>query len=57
MEFLHNLTPTATIVLIAAAIIVILAIFSKVIKWVLKLAIIAIMVLFVLYFLRQAGAF
>ena len=42
-------------VLIAAAIIIVLVLFAKAIKGLLKLAVIAVMILFIIYFLRQAG--
>jgi hypothetical protein len=55
MEILEQLDATSLIVLIAAALIIVLALFAKFIKGILKLAIIAVMALCRLYVLRQAG--
>jgi len=55
MEFLNQLDPMTTIVLIASTLIIVLVLFAKFIHIILKLAIIAVMVLCILYYLRQAG--
>jgi len=55
MEFIHQLDPMTAIILIAATLIVVLVLFSKFMHIILKLAIIAVMVFCMLYFLRQAG--
>ena len=55
VEFLEQLDPTSMIVLISAVLISVLALFAKFIKGSLKLVIIAVMLLCVLYVLRQAG--
>ncbi len=55
METLANISPMTWIILIAAVIICVSVLFAKAIKFVLKLAVIVVMLLFVVYFLRQAG--
>ena len=55
MENLQNIDPTTAMVLIAACAIIILVLFAKFIKGLLKLAIITAMIACILYFLRQAG--
>ena len=55
MENLQNIDPTTAMVLIAASTIIVLVLFSKVIKGMLKIAIITSMIACILYFLRQAG--
>lgn len=55
METLSNIPPMTWIIIISAFIICVLALLSKAIKATLKLAIFAVMLLFVLYFLVQAG--
>ncbi len=57
MDFIQSLDPMTTVILLAAAIITVLVLFAKFIKGILKLAIIAVMVLLIVYFLRQAGLF
>ncbi len=52
---MNSLEPMTVIVLIAAVMIMALTFFSKFIHFMLKLAIIAVMVLVILYFLRQEG--
>lgn len=55
MENLQNIDPTTAMVLIAACAIIVLVLFAKFIKGLLKLAIITSMIACILYFLRQAG--
>ncbi len=57
MEFIQSLGPMPTIVLLATVTIIVLVLFARFIKGILKLAIIAVMVLFIVYFLRQTGLF
>ena len=46
---------TGWMVIAAALIIIVLVIFAKAIKFSLKLAVVAVMLVFILYFLHQAG--
>lgn len=55
METLGSIDSTTWMVFFAAAFICIAVIFSKVIKFFLKLAVIIAMLVMVVYFLRQAG--
>ena len=55
METLANIPPMTWIIMVSAIIICVLALFAKAIKATLKLAIFAVMLLFVLYYLVQAG--
>ena len=55
MENLQNIDPTTAVVLIAASVIIVLVLFAKFIKGLLKIAIITTMIACILYFLRQAG--
>ena len=55
MESLKNLDSMAWIILAAAGIICAVAVFNKAIKFMLKLAVILVMLLFVGYFLVQGG--
>ena len=55
MESLSAMSPTAWAVIIAACSICVLVLFAKAVKLVLKLAVIAVMLLFVAYFLIQEG--
>ena len=55
MENLQNIDPTTAMVLIAACAIIVLVLFAKFIKGLLKIAIITAMIACILYFLRQAG--
>ncbi len=55
MDFLQTLDSTTLLVLISAGLIILLVLFAKFIKGILKLAIIAVMALCIIYFLRQAG--
>ena len=55
METLQNIDPTTAIVVIAACVIIVLVLLAKFIKGILKIAIIASMIVCILYFLRQAG--
>lgn len=55
MENLQNIDATTAIVLIAACVIIVLVLFTKFIRGMLKIAIITSMIACVLYFLHQAG--
>ncbi len=55
MESLQNMPPMTWMIIVAAIIITGAVLFSKAIKVLLKLAVILVMVLFVVYFLVQAG--
>ena len=55
MENLQNIDPTTAVILIAACAIIVLVLFAKFIKGLLKIAIITSMIACILYFLRQAG--
>lgn len=55
MEKLLNIDPTTAMVLIAACAIIVLVLFARFIKGILKIAIISSMIACILYFLRQAG--
>ena len=55
MENLQNMDPTTAVVLITASAIIVLVLFAKFIKGLLKIAIITTMIACILYFLRQAG--
>lgn len=55
MDFLSKLDPMTAIILISAVLIIGFVLFAKAIKGLLKLAVIAVMLVFILYFLRQAG--
>jgi hypothetical protein len=55
MEALSTIPPMTWMIVISAIIICVLALFAKAIKTTLKLAIIAVMLLFIAYFLVQAG--
>ena len=55
MENLQNIDPTTAMVLIAACVIIVLVLYAKFIKVLLKIAIITSMIACILYFLRQAG--
>ncbi len=57
MEFFQHFDPLTWLVLASALIISIMVLFAKAIKFVLKLVVIGVMLLFVIYFLRQAGLF
>ena len=55
MENLQNIDLTTAMLLIAACVIIVLVLFAKFIKGMLKIVIITAMVACILYFLRQAG--
>ena len=55
METLSTINPMTWLILVAAIIICVLVLFAKAIKFTLKLAVIAVMLAFVTYFLQQAG--
>ena len=54
-EFFGSADTTAWLVIGTSAIIIVVVLFSKFLKFVLKLAIIAVMLLAIVYFLRQLG--
>jgi len=55
MESLQSIDPMVWIIIIAAALIGAFVVFNKAVKFVLKLAVIGVLILFVGYFLIQAG--
>ena len=55
MEQLSNIDSVTLLVVTSAIIICVLVLFAKAIKFTLKLAVIAVMLTFIVYFLRQAG--
>ena len=55
MEELSTIDPMTWMIVVSAIIICVLALFSKAIKTMLKLAVIVVMLVFVAYFLVQAG--
>jgi len=55
MEELLNIEPLSAIVLIAACVIIVLVLFTKVVRGMLKIAVITAMIACILYFLRQEG--
>ena len=55
MESLQTINPMTWIIIIAALLISVIVLFNKAVKFILKLAVIGVMVLFVAYFLIQAG--
>ena len=55
MEALKSLDPMTLLISIAAAIICCLVLFNKAVKFMLKLAVIGVMLICVVYFLVQAG--
>ena len=55
MDSLFNTDSTTWLVVASAIIICILVLFAKAVKLALKLAVIAVMLAFIVYFLRQAG--
>lgn len=55
MEFFESFDPLTVVVLVAACVIIVLALFSKFITGLLKIGIITTMAAVILYFLRQAG--
>lgn len=55
MENIQNMDPTTAMVLISACVIIVLVLFAKFIKGMLKIGIITTMIACILYFLRQAG--
>lgn len=57
MEWIASLDTTSIFAIGAAALIIVLALFARFIQLAVKLAIVAAMAIFILYFLRQAGLF
>lgn len=57
IEMAKNLNPTISLVLISAVVIIGIVLFAKFLSNLIKIAIIGVMLLFILYFLRQMGVF
>ncbi|NLX26559.1 MAG: hypothetical protein GXY61_11495 [Lentisphaerae bacterium] len=57
IEMVKNLNPTVSIVLLSAVVIIGIVLFAKFLSNLIKMAIIGVMLLFILYFLRQMGVF
>ena len=55
VDALQNIPPMTWMIIAAAAIICLVVVFNKAVKFMLKLAVIAVMLVFVVYFLVQAG--
>ncbi|MDA3833202.1 MAG: hypothetical protein PF495_07375 [Spirochaetales bacterium] len=55
IEMVKHLNPTASLVLISAVVIIGIVLFAKFLSNLLKLAIISVMLICILYFLRQMG--
>lgn len=55
MEFIQSLNPMTIIILLAATAIIVLSLFAKAIKGLLKIGIITTMIAVILYFLRVEG--
>ena len=55
METIQTFDPMTAIILLTACVVMVIVLFAKFIRLALKLAIIAVMLLIVLYFLRQMG--
>lgn len=55
MEALQSISPMTWLVMIAAVIISTVVLFNKAVKFMLKLAVIVVMLLLAIYFLHQAG--
>lgn len=56
-EQLQSMDGMSWIIILAAATIIAIILFAKAVKFTLKLAVIAVMLLLIAYFLRQAGLF
>ena len=56
MDLIATMSTTGLMVIAAASVIIVLVLFSKAIKFILKLAVVAVMLMFITYFLVQAGA-
>ncbi len=57
IETARNLNPTISLVLISAVVIIGIVLFAKFLSNLIKMAIIGVMLLLILYFLRQMGVF
>lgn len=57
LELFSSMDNTARMVILSATLIIVFILFAKAVKFVLKLVVIAVMVLFIVYFLRMAGLF
>jgi len=55
MTFFESLDATTVLIVLAAVIISVMVVFARAIKVSLKLAVIAVMLIFIVYFLHQAG--
>lgn len=55
MEFFESMDATSWMVVLSAVAIIVLVLFAKFIKGMLKLAVIAAMLVLIVYFLQQAG--
>jgi hypothetical protein len=55
MEIFNSMNATGWMVVAAAGIIIVLVLFSRVIKAMLKTAVVLVMLMFIVYFLHQAG--
>jgi hypothetical protein len=55
MELFESMSTTGWMVVAAATVIIILVLFAKAIKASLKIAVIVVMLVFIIYFLHQAG--
>ena len=55
MEELQNIDPVSMMALLAACAIIVLALFTKVVRGMLKIAVITAMIACILYFLRLEG--
>lgn len=57
LELFQSMDHTSRLAILTAAAIIVIILFAKAIKWILKLAVIAGMLLLIAFFLRQAGFF
>ncbi len=55
MESLQSIDPMTWIIVVVAVLISTVVLFNKAVKFILKIAVIGVMILFVVYFLVQAG--
>lgn len=55
MEIFESMNATGWMVVAAASIIIVLVLFHKAVKTVLKIGVIIVMLIFITYFLHQAG--
>ena len=57
LELFQSMDHTTRMVILSAAVIIIIILFAQAVKWALKLAVIAGMLLIIAFFLRLAGLF